>query len=608
MSYHFQVHLRGIIDLLSYHLYSGPHVFIRELLQNGSDAIRARQKEEPFLEGRIDIQLSTGEDGQPPTILFEDNGIGLTEEEVHRFLSTIGESSKRHNLLEHRADFIGQFGIGLLSCFMVADEIVMITRSARSSHPPVEWRGRADGTYSIRALDPEVDVSPGTRVYLRANSQQMEWFAYEKITELAQHYGSLLPIPIVVSMRDRLTPINPERPPWEQAYLNPIEEREAYLRYGRQLFDLPFQSYFPLRTEAGGITGIAYVLPYATNPSTRGQHRVYLKGMLLSDQVEDLLPRWAMFVRCVIHATNLRPVASREGLYEDEELSAAREALGEALRMQLIQMAQTDREAFGQLIAWHHTSIRSLAAHDEECFRVFADLLPFETSLGHMTLGEYKSRYSRLVYTQTRDEFRQIAQVAGAQGICVINAGYLYDHELLQRLAETDSTVTVERLSAADLTRQLDELTLTERDGSFDLLRLADMTLQPYHCRSDIKKFEPSALPTLYTHSADYGWFRQTEQTKNVSRSMWEGILDAVSLDLPKADTATLCFNYNNPLIQRLITLRNPELQKRTIEMLYIQALLMGHHPLSNQEMKLLNEGLLGLIDSVLDKELPDYE
>jgi Type VI secretion, TssG/Histidine kinase-, DNA gyrase B-, and HSP90-like ATPase len=145
VSYKFQVHLRGIIELLSKHLYSGPHVYLRELLQNGVDAIRARIGAQPEHEGEITLEvLGHGRKGQP-TLLFTDNGIGLTEAEIHEFLATIGQSSKRGEDWNEPTDFIGRFGVGLLSCFIVCDEIVVLTRSARPLTLPSPPQGGEGG-------------------------------------------------------------------------------------------------------------------------------------------------------------------------------------------------------------------------------------------------------------------------------------------------------------------------------------------------------------------------------------------------------------------------------------------------------------------------------
>ena len=148
--HNFQVNLTGMIDILSHHLYSDEKVFIRELLQNATDAISARKLTGEVFTPAIEIELIDDE-GFAKQIIVSENGIGLTESEVHAFLSIIGMSSKKDELFKKRQEFIGQFGIGLLSCFMITDEIVMISRSAKGGKA-IEWRGYADGTYTVKNL------------------------------------------------------------------------------------------------------------------------------------------------------------------------------------------------------------------------------------------------------------------------------------------------------------------------------------------------------------------------------------------------------------------------------------------------------------------------
>src|SRR5690606_5529985 len=126
----FQVDLRGVVDLLARHLYSSPRVYLRELLQNAVDAITARgalgDTDGP---ARIVLRPLAG-----GGLEVHDTGVGLTRDEAHELLATIGRSSKRDvELGTGREEFLGQFGIGLLSAFMVADEIELVSRSARPS-------------------------------------------------------------------------------------------------------------------------------------------------------------------------------------------------------------------------------------------------------------------------------------------------------------------------------------------------------------------------------------------------------------------------------------------------------------------------------------------
>ena len=146
--YRFKVNLSGMIEILSDHLYSSPDVYIRELLQNAVDAVVARKKNSSpedlaGYEGNIDVYLEDN------TLRFIDNGIGLTDEEIHKFLSIIGESSKKQlDEAALRSDYIGKFGIGLLSCFMVSNEIVVKTRSVRSEDAFI-WIGKPDRSRNV---------------------------------------------------------------------------------------------------------------------------------------------------------------------------------------------------------------------------------------------------------------------------------------------------------------------------------------------------------------------------------------------------------------------------------------------------------------------------
>ncbi|MEQ8786147.1 MAG: HSP90 family protein [Pirellulaceae bacterium] len=591
----FQVDLSGIIDLLSNHLYSGPRVFVRELLQNGVDAIRARSRLEPEHVGRIRIEVVRSGNG-PPTLIFEDNGVGLTEEEAHRFLATIGQSSKRGDV-ERPDDFIGQFGIGLLSCFLVSDEIVLITRSAREEGPAIQWRGRTDGTYSVERV--QSDVAPGCQVFLRAREADSEYFQLGRLRGLLSHYGAYLPCEIRLCDGD-ITHRIERTPPWREYDGMRPAERESLLTYGRETFDTEFLDAIPLKSQQGGIDGVAFVLRESTNVVGKQAHRVYLKNMLLSERTQSLLPEWAFFVRCVINANNLRPTASREAFYEDDRFHAARDELGQCLRGYLVDMAHRDPQRLEQLVGMHHVAIKALSLEDDECLRLFAPWLPVETSLGDTTLGEFLKEQRVLRYAPSLDQFRQISQVAAAQSVPVLNAGYVYDREILERLPEVFPDLQIEPFDAESLTEQFEELTLDERDEVFDFVRLAEVVLQPYHCGVEIRKFRPVELPMLYASHSAYDFLRSVEQTKEVADPLWSGVLDAVSADVGDSQ-ARLCLNYANNLVRRLAAVEDREARRRCIEMLYVQALLLGRHPLNRREMRLLNEGLLGLIHWAID-------
>ncbi|MCA9179494.1 MAG: HSP90 family protein [Planctomycetales bacterium] len=584
----FQVNLQGVIDLLSQHLYSSPQVYIRELLQNAVDAVVARQQREPAAEGEITLELTEGE---RPTLCVIDNGIGLTSEEVHRFLATIGQSSKRESMAP--MDFIGQFGIGVLSAFVVSEEIVVITRSIDLKQRAVEWRGRADGTYSIRELDR--DMAPGTQVYLTAKPGAEEYFEPELVRNRARHFGSLLPHRIEVITADERSVIT-ETPPWRVEHETSAERDEAILEYGEQLFGSKFFDYIPLESAAGDVDGVAFVLPFSGRLAAKRTHRVYVKRMLLSDQAENLLPEWAFFVKCVVNANALRPTASRESFYEDRTLNEARRSLGACLRNYLVQLGQEDRPRLQALIRLHYLALKALAVEDDEFFQLFAEWLPMETSLGTMTLGEIRELTKRVLFVPDADQFRQISAVAAAQSICVVNGGYTYDTELIGKLPDIDPMIEVEQLDISLMSQSFGELTLPERDKVLSLVHIADEALRPFHCQVEVKKFSPHGLATLFTANRSATFLRSIEQSQDVANEVWSGVLASIAADATDHAHSQLCLNYNNKLIRQLAGVRDAELVRRSIEMLYVQALLMGHYPMRANELALMSDGLLGLV------------
>lgn len=595
MEYRFQVNLGGIIDLLSNHTYSSPNVFIRELLQNGVDAIVARNQSQPEHQGEMLIELPTQNADDGPVLIFSDNGIGLTEEEIHLFLATIGQTSKRDEWLQQRNDFIGQFGVGLLSCFMVSDEVIVVTRSAKEGAETIEWRGRADGTYSLTILDRK--MAPGTEVRLHCKAGSEEYFLPDKLRKLAFHYGSLLPFPIKFSDSTGTTLINEETPPWKQSFAAPEFERDAYLEYGRAAFALEFFDYIPLRSPIGDVQGVAFVLPFSPSLSMRKTHRVYLKNMLLSEQTEGLLPDWAFFVKCVVNANNLRPTASRESFYEDETLSATRAALGQQLRGYLIDLSTENPARLRKLIQLHHLSIKALAVDDEEFFRIVVNWLPFETNMGTMTLTEYMKDHEVVRYMINLDQFRQTARIAAAQSMCVINAGYVYDAALIQKLEDVFPQVPLLMIDSSSLTHSFEYLTLAEQDEVSAFVELANKVLEPFKCYVEVRRFAPDELPALHIAGSDVEFKRSIELTKEVTDSFWSSLLDEVGEGLDEDALAQLCFNYRNPVVYKITRMRDEDLLRLSVQMLYVQAILLSHRPLNAKEMALLNEGLLRFIE-----------
>ncbi|MFG2311008.1 HSP90 family protein [Streptomyces sp. NPDC048566] len=582
----FQVDLRGLVDLLSHHLYSSPKVYLRELLQNAVDAITARRAEQPDAPATVRLRAEGG------TLRVEDSGIGLTESDVHDLLATIGRSSKRGDALEAaRSDFLGQFGIGLLACFVVAERIRVVSRSARTPDAaPIEWTAADDGSYTVRTLPHAARTEPGTTVYLTARAGAGEWLSPERVGALARDFGALLPYDVRVGDE----PVAELPAPWDRSYPSPAARRVALARHCHELFGFTPLDSIDLDVPLAGVRGVAYVLPSAVSPARRAGHRVHLKGMLLTERAEQLLPDWAFFVRCVLDTDSLRPTASRESLYEDETLAAVREALGERVRSWLTGLAAGDPERLAAFLAVHHLGVKSLARHDTEMLRTMLPWLPFETTDGRLSLEEFAQRHPVVHFTRTVEEYRQVAPIASAQGVGVVNGGYTYDSELVEALPSVRPGTVVSELDADTVTAHLDLVDPAEELALSAFLTAARDRLDPLGCDVVLRSFHPLSVPALHLDDRAARHEQARAEAEELADDLWAGILGSLRDSAPRA---RLVLNHLNPLIRRIGALGDPDLVGTATESLYGQALLMARRPLRPADSALLNRAFIGLLE-----------
>lgn len=598
----FQVNLGGVIELLSAHLYSGPHVYLRELLQNAVDAIAARRPIGKPPAGEITVELVEDSAGGVATLIFEDNGVGLTEEEVHRFLATIGSSSKRGELPGVQNDFIGQFGIGLLSGFMVSDEIVMVTRSAKGDQPVLEWRGQANGCYSLRLL-PEREAKPGTKVFLQAKASAGEYFKADYIRHHLENFGGFLPYRIEFIQGAESVGLNTADAPWDELGSVPADWRSRCLDYGENLFGTRFIDCFKLVVPEVGIHGVAYVLPESPSLAARRSDRVYLKRMLLSEHADGLFPEWAFFVRCIINTTGLKPNASREAFQEDAAFEQAQAGLAKCLRDYLLELSRRDQARLQKIIGIHYRAIKVLASDDDEFYRLFIDWLPFETSQGQLSMGKIRSINEEVLYVPNIDTFRQLSAVAAAQALCLINAGYTCDVDLIERLSEVFPETSVRQVGPVDLLDAMEEVPAAERAAAETSLESVCDTLDKFGCDVELRCFRPAELAAMYSMDEQARFFRDVQRSREQSNPLFQNLLDGITPEVDDNTRGCLCLNWRNPLVRKLLSLPPGEILSRATEMLYVQALLQGHFPLGAAEHQLLGGGLTRLLELAIRAE-----
>ena len=586
----FHVDLRGVVDLLSHHLYSSPRVYLRELLQNAVDAVTARTLEEPDAPRRVRI---TPADVSPDGLLHvEDTGVGLDEAGIRDVLATIGASTKRDALGLARDSFLGQFGIGLLSCFLVTDEIRVTTRRAGSDETWL-WVGRDDGTYRVDPA-PEGRAEPGTDVALRPRGSAAELLSAGVVRSLALTFGRHLALDVTVAMPDGAVEVAGRRFPWEED--DPARRRQAGLSLGEQVVGSRPLDVVDLSDAQAGLRGQAFVLPHAGGP--RASHRLYAKRMLVGESVPDLLPEWAFFVRAVVDTDRLALTASREALHDDELLDETRDRLGQQLKRWLLRMVRTDRARSEEFFRVHHLAAKAAATIDDDMLDVVAEVLPWETTVGTMSLAQFSELNRVVTHVDSVDAYQQVAAIARAEDIPVLNAGYAYDQALLRRWVDRTPGLDSRRLAPEELADRFSAPSEADERAFEPLLDVARTVLSRSGSVPVARSFRPPSLQAVLLVGRDAHLERDRRDVAASLDGPWADALE--TLAAPSAEPRFV-LNVDNPSVRRLVEGADAGLQQVAVEALYAHALLSGRHPLTPFDSALVARALPALIDRAIE-------
>lgn len=581
MSQHnFQVDLEGLIRLLSKNLYSSDAVFLRELIQNARDAWKARYLQNPdnCPVPLIDIRLwHYPED----TILeIQDNGIGLTEEEVHQFLATIGSSSKRDAVGSR--DFIGQFGIGLLSCFMVATEITLLTKSAKGG-PVILWKGKNDGTYTIEQ-QPEKELQTGSLVLLRTKRTNRSFFTEKGITNLIQKYAEFVPVPITLETENGKKQANLGHLPWEN--LSVDNWRTTMMGLAQQLLGAGYLDAFPIYANGRNpkIIGVGYVK--TRGDQSHGKSRVYVRNMLVEEKSRLFLPRWAFFVDLIFNDDGLTLLASRETIMKDNAAIRQRKNIEKQLVQYLKNGFAKDRELRESLLQNHLMTILGLAVKDLDFFQVVHPHIPVKTNRGFIDLGQVIEQSNPLYYTISTSLLQQLNAVTNSKDILVVQGNSNSALQLINIYSRNHPEFVHKEIGTDDLMQLLgEEASLTEDE--IDLLEFFDETLAEFGIGCVMQLIDNEALPAIF-------FPHQTTRSTRFSER-WQAL--AKIENRKKLSRGVLCLNQKSTLIQSLVEVQQRGVSQLgpMIKLLYLNCLLTAQIQLIPLEKKILEKSLMEL-------------
>jgi len=412
-----QVNLERLIHILNEFTYASKDVAIRELISNAADSISERlQDDASFKNPEIHLRIVKDK------LIIEDNGSGMKEDDLHSIFSTVASSSKndlrkRFAGLDLSQPIIGTLGIGRLAAFLIADEIVVETKSWQPNSANLQWTGTAQSYQIAQMKDGEI----GTCVHLTIKSDLREDFlAGGFIRKIVLNHSRNIFYPIYVGKEDR--PVNESKAPWYgtdlmsqgyeravRSYLTELSEDVTGFEDARKAITV-----IPLRTnDPVTVKGVLYVPNDVTfSLKNQGSVDLYSRGVLLCEDY-PLVPREVAFVKGIVESPDLTPTVNRQGVVQDWSHSQVQNVIRQSVLTHLTDLAKsnddTDSARFSYILAAHRRSIVRGAVHSSvEFFDTICQYVLFRCNVSAESptnLSSYLRRSSANVVMFTEREF-----------------------------------------------------------------------------------------------------------------------------------------------------------------------------------------------------------
>jgi len=493
-----QIHTENIFPIIKKAVYSGHEVFLRELVSNGVDAISKRRmaamagdcSEGP--DGKIQIRL----DREAKTLTISDNGIGMTADEVKRYINQVAFSSAEDFLEKYKSEsdaIIGHFGLGFYSSFMVAAQVELVTLSAREGSEAVRWSCDGSPRFSLEAANRS---EAGTDVILHLMEEELEYIEPARIKTLITTYCDFMPVEVQLEGET----VNKREAAWRKSPRDLSDQ--DYIELYRYLY--PFQGdpllWVHLNTDYPyNLQGILY-FPKLTGRADweKGEIKLYCNQVFVSDSIKEVVPRYLLPLRGVIDSPDIPLNVSRSALQTDRRVRSIGGFVAKKVGDRLKELHRDEPRRYAEIWESLAPFIKIGAMEDDKFADQVADLvlfgtttpatdadssdpIPAEGGKTFTTLSGYRSRLDaandkRILYCT--DEAGQAGALAlwKSQGAEVLLADTFIDSQFIPWLEYRHEDLKFQRVDAElDDTLQDKESELADAEGKESSEKLRDL-------------------------------------------------------------------------------------------------------------------------------------
>ncbi len=550
-----------IFPVIKRWLYSDKEIFLRELISNGCDAVTKMKrlvslgKAENDAEYRIDVIL----DKQLSEMRIVDNGIGMTAEEIDRYINQIALSGalefiEKYEGEEAGSGIIGHFGLGFYSAFMVAKTVDINTLSFEAGATAAFWSCSDGGEYEMKKGS---RTSRGTEICLHITEEEKEFLEEDKVRAVLEKYCAFMPVPIylsVVGEKGSEDSINDPTPLWLKNPSECTEEeyKEFYKKVFRDerdpLFYIHINAEFPLN-----FRGILYFPKLQDEyASLEGQVKLYYNQVFVADNIKEVIPEYMMLLRGVLDCPELPLNVSRSYLQNSGYVNKISAHITKKICDKLGALFNTDRSALEGFWDDVKPFVEYGCTRDPKFFERVKSIILYKTTDGeYLTADEYleknrdKGEENTMYYAS--DVLQQVGYIGlfREQGITVAVMDGIIDSRFLSFMEMQDKAVHFVRIDS-----ELDKVLRAEEEAEEDealLLVFRQVIPEKVSLKQEVMK--SSKTPALITLA---------EEKRRLAEILRQYGNTIPGISAPE-DEVTLSLNMNCPLIARIAALSKEE-------------------------------------------------
>lgn len=591
------IHTENIFPIIKKWLYSDKDIFVRELISNSSDAISKLKRLASIGEAKIEenptfeVKVVYDKDGK--TIKFIDNGIGMTDEEVKKYINQVAFSgaedfiAKYKDKMDEANQIIGHFGLGFYSAFMVAEKVQIDTLSYQEGSESVRWICTGGTEYEMEASD---RAERGTTITLYLDEEGQEFLDEYKLREIIEKHCSFLPVEIYIEnekeeKKEDRKPLNDTQPLWAKNPKDCTDEeyKEFYTKvfkdFKEPLFWIHLNVDYPFN-----LKGILYFpkLKHELDAS-EGQIKLYNNQVFIADNIKEIIPEFLLLLKGVIDCADLPLNVSRSFLQKDANVIKISKHITKKVADKLTELFKKERDKYNSFWDDINVFIKYGCMRDDSFYEKVKDILIYKTTNGeYVTLQQYldnnKEKHEKKVfYVNDETQQAQYIKLFKENSLEAIVLNSAIDSHFISFLETKENGVQFNRIDS-DLSDVLkDKEAAVDESTSKELEEMFKAKSGNEKLQIKVESLKGTRIPAMMLLS---------EQSRRMQEmSAMFGGMDMRNMF---QNEETLVINKNSELINSLLKMNKDESKsedaKLICEHIYDLA-LMGNKQLSADDM-----------------------